>query len=502
VEISQRKPMFRIDQQANITLDPKSTEQNITRALCIHGHFYQPPRENPLTGLIPNEEGAAPYDNWNERVHGECYRPNAQLGNFERISFNIGPTLFKWMESFDYVTYYRIIAQDFSNVQRFGVGNAMAQAYHHTILPLASRRDKETQIYWGIVDFEHRFGRKPQGMWLPEAGVDIESLEVLVDFGIEFTILAPWQAAENHIDPTEPYWVNLPSGRRIAVFFYHQELSTGVSFDQGMTSNAHEFALKDVNRHFNEEKAELNENQLLMVASDGELYGHHQTFRDWFLAYLVNGAGARAGVQLTFPALWLRENPPKREIKIRENSSWSCHHGLDRWERACGCAPGDGQWKYYLRTAFDRLTEKLDQIYEDEIRKFGLDPWDLRKMYIHVLLGKSVLKEIILQTGARTVDNGDLPKIGLLLESQRERQRIYTSCGWFFEDFARIEPQNNVAYAAKAANLIYQATGQDISSGILDDLKAVVSDRSGLRADQVFDRYWRGNFQFAEFGID
>jgi hypothetical protein len=212
---------------------------------------------------------------------------------------------------------------------------------------------------------------------------------------------------------------------------------------------------------------------------------------------------------LTFPALWLRENPPKKEIKIRENTSWSCHHGVERWAKPCGCVPGDGQWKYYLRSAFDRLTEDIDAIYEDEIRKYGLDPWVLRNAYIHVLLRKATLGEIIdqatdscLPSQVHISKNGDKPKIEMLLESQRERQRIYTSCGWFFEDFDRIEPQNNVAYAAKAIYLIYQATGQDISSKFLEDLQLVVSDRSGLRGDQVFDRYWRDTFQFAEYGVD
>ena len=497
--------MFGIDQQANITLEHNNLERKLTRALCIHGHFYQPPRENPISGMIPNEEGAAPYPNWNARIHAECYRPNAELGNFERISFNVGPTLFEWMESYDPVTYRRIIAQDHSNVERFGVGNAMAQPYHHTILPLASHADKDTQVYWGIADFEHRFGRKPQGMWLPEAAVDLETLEVLVDHGIEFTILAPWQAAEEQIDPTEPYWVNLPTGRRIAVFFYHQGLSGGVSFNQQMTTNAHEFALRDVSRYFNKEKRKRDENQLLVVASDGELYGHHQAFRDWFLAYLVNGAGARAGIRLTFPALWLGENPPTREVKIKEFTSWSCHHGVERWARPCGCAPGDGQWKVYLRGAFDHLAQKIDSIFEEEMHKYGLNPWTLRNGYIHVLLGNVTLDQIIdqatepnLQSLAQISKNGDQPKIEMLLEAQRERQRIFTSCGWFFGDFDRIEPQNNVAYAAMATNLIYQATGKDLSGEILEDLKYVVSDRTGLRGNEVFDRYWLENFQFDE----
>jgi hypothetical protein len=506
------------DQDQSVTLE-YPIENQPTRALCIHGHFYQPPRDNPFTGIIPDEVGAAPYPNWNIRIHTECYRPNAELGNFERISFNVGPTLFEWMEDYDPVTYQRIIAQDRSNLKRFGVGNAMAQAYNHTILPWATRADKDTQICWGIADFEHRFGRRPQGMWLPEAAVDYDTLEVLVDYGIEFTILAPWQTDHPHLDPSEPYWVRLPSGRRIAVFFYQKELSGGVSFDQRMTSNAHEFALKDLVRYFNKPKYDRGEHQMLVVASDGELYGHHQAFRDWFLAYLVNGAGSRAGIQLTFPALWMQSHPPKKWVGIREKTSWSCHHGVTRWANTCGCVPGDGKWKASLRRAFDNLAVEIDQIYQEFLTPLGIDPWTLRNAYIEVVLGEITLEETIVRAGQREPHMGcdghqsavcnpplsldpeladALPEIGLLLEAQRHRQRMYTSCGWFFDDFDRIEPQNNVAYAAQAVNLIYQATGKDLSSGMMRDLKAVVSRRSGISGDQVFDRFWRGEFQSFE----
>src|SRR6266511_270860 len=213
------------------------------RSLCIHGHFYQPPREDPLIGAIPHEAGAEPYRNWNERSHAEFYRPNAVRGNFARISFNIGPTLFCWMESYDPATYRLIVEQDGANVRRHGVGSAIAQCYNHTIMPLATRADKETQIAWGIADFTHRFRRRPQGMWLPETAVDAETLAIMADFGIEFTILAPWQAEADALDTTEPYRVNLPGGRSIAAFFYHQGLSGRVCFDSAMTTNADTFAL-------------------------------------------------------------------------------------------------------------------------------------------------------------------------------------------------------------------------------------------------------------------
>lgn len=467
------------------------------RALCIHGHFYQPPREDPLTGLIHPEVGAEPYQNWNERIHAECYRPNAELGNFERISFNVGPTLLAWMETHDPVTYQRILAQDRSNVARFGVGNAMAQAYHHTILPLANRTDKETQIAWGVIDFEHRFGRKPEGMWLPETAVDTETLEILADYGLEFTLLAPWQADTDNLDPTQPYWVPLPSGRRMVVFFYHGGLSGGVSFNQGMTANAHDFALKNVSGEYNT-NGRSSQPQVLVVASDGELYGHHQAFRDWFLAYLVNGAGARAGIRLTYPALWLRQNPPTQEIGIRENTSWSCHHGVLRWAGDCGCLAEPGHWKKYLRRAFDNLVEELDWIYVETMISLGLEPWELRNAYLRVYLGQASLEDIIQSansnlrhSAAKHLSDDERSKVALLLQAQFNRQRMYTSCGFFFEDFERIEPKNNLAYAVYAIQLIRQAIGTDLTTGFRNDLSRVASLRSRLRGDQVFDEFMK-----------
>ncbi|HEX5689566.1 MAG TPA: glycoside hydrolase, partial [Roseiflexaceae bacterium] len=321
------------------------------RALCIHGHFYQPPREDPLTGAVPEEIGAAPYRNWNERIHAECYRANAELGNFEHISFNVGPTLFSWMAGHDATTYKQIVEQDRANVRRLGVGNAMAQAYNHVIMPLATSADKRTQVAWGIADFEQRFGRKPQGMWLPETAVDTETLAIMAEQGIEFTLLAPWQADADAIDPTEPYRVELPNGRSISVFFYHQGLSGRVSFDPALTANADAFALHDLPWQFHSEKLERGEPHLLLVATDGELYGHHQPFRDLFLSHLLKNASAQSGITPTFPAHWLREHPPRRTVRIRERTSWSCHHGVARWAEDCDCTPSGSGWKANLRRA-------------------------------------------------------------------------------------------------------------------------------------------------------
>jgi len=456
------------------------------RALSIHGHFYQPPREDPITGEIPNEVGAAPYNNWNERIHAECYRPNAELGNFEKISFNLGPTLCEWMANHDRPTLRLIAAQDRANVRRYGVGNAIAQPFNHTILPLATYADKVTQIRWGVRAFEHGFGRPPSGMWLPETAVDVETLMILVDHGIQFTILAPWQAEGQNPDPTEPYRVALPNGRSITVFFYHSELSSRVSFEPHATTNADYFAAQEVASRYLSEKMRRGDPQLLLIASDGELYGHHQSFRDHFLAHLVNGASAHAGITPIFPALWLKQHPPRRTIAISDNTSWSCHHGVLRWCGECACTPDYGIWKMYLRRALDRLAMELDSIYAAAVRPLGIDPLRLRDEYVRVMLGEMTAENLVAQMASRPLTSEQSQRVQRLLAAQNERQRMFTSCGWFFEDFARIEPKNNVAHAAQAVQLTRLATGDDLSGLALEALSHVISHRTGLRGDIVF----------------
>ncbi len=462
------------------------------QALCIHGHFYQPPREDPITGLIPSEVGASPYHNWNERIQAECYRPNAEKGNFERISFNLGPTLGAWMRRYDPQSARLIVAQDRANLERYGVGNAMAQGYNHTILPLASYRDKVTQVAWGIAAFEHAFNRKPQGLWLPETAVDVQTLGVLADHGIEFTILAPWQADTSTLnaplDPTESYRVALPQGRSISVFFYQRELSSLISFSPQATTNADAFARTEIQSRFNPEKTQRGEPQLLLIATDGELYGHHQTFRDFFLAHLVNGASSEIGITKTFPALWLRAHPPHRSISIHEKTSWSCYHGVLRWMGECSCTSGFGVWKAYLRNAFDTLADSIDHVYENAVRPLILDPWALRNEYIHVMLHNVTVEELIARAAGRRLPEDDCRKIRLLLEAQHERQRMYTSCGWYFDDFSRIEPKNNVTYAAHAVWLTRLATGVDLTAEATGSLAHVFSQRTGTRGDRVFKR--------------
>jgi alpha-amylase/alpha-mannosidase (GH57 family) len=467
------------------------------QGFCIHGHFYQPPREDPQTGHIPVEPGALPFLNWNERIHDQCYRPNAALGNFERISFNLGPTLLDWMEGYDPHTVAQIIEQDRYNLQANQVGNAIAQAYNHTILPLAPRPNKVIQVKWGIADFEHHFGHKPAGMWLPETAVDEETLEVLADNGIEFTILAPWQADEPDLDPTQPYWVHLPGGKKIAVFFYDQDLSTRVSFDPGSTSNADAFVANLLMPKFSQE-GQGGDPQLVMIASDGELYGHHQPFREKFLAYLLGGAMRGKMIEPTYPGLWLKRFPPKRSVKIRQFSSWSCHHGVTRWMGPCGCTP-HGEWKAAQRQAFSEIGGMVDDLSARTVNSSMVRDWEaLKHAYIHVILKSVGLRELIDMHAVRRLDQDEYTRIGLLLRAQYEKQRMFTSCGWFFDDYDRIEPKNNTAYGAKAVWLVHKATGIDLSPRAMAWLKPVISWRTGVRADAVFAHYLRKVQSFEE----
>lgn len=474
----------------------------IDQAFSIHGHFYQPPREDPLTGEIPLEPGAAPYHNWNERIHAQCYRPNALNGNFEKISFNIGPTLIEWMVDFDPGTLARIVDQDNRNYSTHGVGNAMAQPYNHTILPLASRDDKLTQVLWGIYAFEYYFGHKPLGMWLPEAAVDMDTLQVLAENGIEHTILAPWQADvkdDDLLDISRPYLVPLSKDKQITVFFYHQDLSGRISFDPSLSVDADRFVSQSLMPLYKSSALPLlasqtpqlsDEPQIILIASDGELYGHHQPFRDQFLSRLVDRRGALHGFQLeaTYPALWLKKHPAEEMITIRERTSWSCYHGVTRWMGDCDCTP-HGEWKAPLREAMDKIAELVDAEYLKVLKPYLDDVWQLRHAYIHVLHKRLKLSELLLSKLGRQVSSSEAQRIDLLLQAQFERQRMFTSCGWFFDDFDRIEPRNNVAYTASAIWLTYKATGVDLSPIAMEYLGKVRSWRSGMWASTVFRHY-------------
>ncbi|PWH20071.1 MAG: glycoside hydrolase [Anaerolineae bacterium] len=459
------------------------------RYLCVHAHFYQPPREDPRTGQIPIEPGAAPYPNWNERIYHECYRPNAELNNYERISYDVGPTLFEWLAAEHPDTLAEIVNADRRLVTRFGSGNAMAMPYHHPILPLASYLDKITQVRWGILDFEARFGRKPTGMWLPETAVDDETLIVLADHGIRFTILAPWQARAKHLDVTQPYRVELPQGKSMIVFFYHAPLSGGISFHPPMTINADQFVTENLLPVYQQEGAKRAEAKLILLASDGELYGHHQPLRQYFLERLLTESCRMNQIGVTYPEKWLQDYAVRRTVHIRQRTSWSCHHGVARWSTGCACTPGDSSWKNALRSALNQIAAEIDQVYEDTASKLVEDVWEMRHNYLKVLLGQVSLEAYLRQMAGKSLSVSEHQTLLQLLEAQFERHRMFASCGWFFEDFDRIEPRNAIAYAAHAVRLTELAGGVDLSAFAKQRLKKVVSPTSGLRGDQVFEQY-------------
>lgn len=465
------------------------------RYFCVHGHFYQPPREDIITGEIPTEEELSPYHNWNEKIHAECYKPNAELGNFGRISFNIGPTLFQWMEKYDPITYKSIIEQERSNYLKYGVGNAIAQPYNHVIMPLASERDKLTQVKWGIADFTHRFGHYPQGMWLPEAAVDDESLTVLSECGIKFTILAPWQLKKKVIDTSHPYHVNLPNGKSISIFFYQMDISTRISFDPGSTSNADRFMMEYLLPAYTNNKPE----ELIIAASDGELYGHHQKFRDKFLHRLISETVLDGNVEYTYPGLYLQQHTHQEACKIVKNTSWSCHHGISRWMEECGCTP-NAKWKATLRNALNEISHQLDLIFETEMSAYYQDPWEKRDDYIQVMLGKMNLADFANLDSRRRIEKSQRVIVRALMESQVARQKMFTSCGWFFDELGRIEPRNNIGYAAQSVLLIEYVTGKELAEKAAALFEDAYSARYNITGKDVFiENYQKAKMNLPRF---
>ncbi|HEY7779841.1 MAG TPA: DUF3536 domain-containing protein [Ktedonobacterales bacterium] len=478
-----------------------------TNALCVHAHFYQPPREDPFTGEIPEEYGAGPYHDFNAKITAECYRPNAELGNLERLSFDLGPTLAGWLEHAAPDVYAAFLAADRQRVERDGAGNAMAQAYNHTILPLASPRDQRTQVAWGIADFRHRFGRAPRGMWLAETAVDLGTLEVVARQGIAFVILAPWQAEgadpahASGVDTTRPYQVALPEGRAISVFFYDANLAGAAHGAGPLTDDPRAFARYALPMRLDNWWWGPRGDQLLLAASDGEFYGHHRPGRERWLATLLGEAAPAAGFSVTWPERWLLDHPAVEPMRIRSRTSWSCRHGLVRWMDDCDCVRdaaggGDGFWKLPLRTALDRLADRLDHAYA----RFGgallRDPWDARDASILVRLGEQSWETFFATWASDEVDAlaplhraRAAERARDLLDAQYYRQLMYTSCGFFFEDLDRIEPRNNLAYAAMAIRLTERATPGfgDFEDDFLADLEGARGRRSGRTAAQLYD---------------
>ena len=455
----------------------------MNRYICIHGHFYQPPRENPWLEEIELQDSAYPYHDWNSRITAECYAPNTAsrilnperkiidiVNNFSKISFNFGPTLLSWLEKHNVEVYDAILEADKKSQEVFsGHGSALAQAYNHIIMPLANRRDKQTQVIWGIKDFEHRFKRKPEGMWLPETAVDLETLEILTEQEIKFTILAPrqaqqvkpiegndWQNVEEaRIDPKKPYLCYLPSGRTITIFFYDGPIAQELAFSN-LLENGEHFAQR-LNSTFNQDD---NGPQLVHIATDGETYGHHHHYGDMALAYALYFIESNNFAHLTVYGEYLEKYPPTQEVKIFENSSWSCIHGIERWQKDCGCNSGmhpewNQQWRAPLRGAMDWLKDNLIPIYEEFLDPIVHDPWKLRDNYIALILDRSSenIDRFLQEHVERPLSQEEKIRVLKLLEMERHAMLMYTSCGWFFDEISGIETVQILCYAARALQL-------------------------------------------------
>ena len=464
------------------------------RYICIHGHFYQPPRENPWLEAVETQDSAHPYHDWNERITAECYGPNASsrildtrdlitkiVNNYASISFNFGPTLLSWLEQREPEVYAAILDADRLSRDRYeGHGSAVAQAYNHMILPLANARDKRTQVRWGVRDFEHRFGRKPEGMWLPETAVDVDSLEALAEEGIRFTILEPQQAARwrqvgeeewteqvGSVDPTTPYFCRLPSGKSIAIFFYDGPISRAVAFEQ-LLARGENLAHRLLGAF-----SELRERpQLVNIATDGETYGHHHRNGDMALAYALDYINEGKLARITNYGAFLAANDPVREVEIIERTAWSCSHGVGRWERDCGCNTGAGpgwnqQWRQPLRQALDWLRDQSIGIFESVGAQVLRDPWAARDAYIDVVLDRR--EEVVDAFLAEHALDGDVSALELL-EMQRNAMLMYTSCGWFFNDISGIETVQVLQYAARVIQLAEKVSDRTLEPELLERL--------------------------------
>lgn len=476
------------------------------RYICIHGHFYQPPRENPWLNKVEYQESAFPYHDWNERINDECYDPNATsrilnnagkvtdiYDNYARMSFNFGPTLLEWMEIEAPDTYQAILESDKSGCEKFGGhGPAMAQVYNHLIMPLANERDKQTQVIWGIADFKHRFGRDPEGMWLSETAVNTDSLEVLAEHGILFTILSPyqakafrkigegqWQDATNaRIDPRRPYICKLPSGKSIALFFYDGPASQGVAFE-GLLNDGQKFADRLIGAFRGVDQGP----QLVHIATDGESYGHHHKKGDMALSYCLHFLENNFDMELTVYGQYLEMYPPEYEAQIVENSSWSCVHGVERWRSDCGCNTGahpewNQKYRKPLRDTFDWIRDTLDLLYEKEMKAYAEDPWDIRNAYIEVILDRSEenVADFLLRRFGDKLSAKDEVKVLELLEMQYHTLLMYTSCGWFFDEVTGIEPMQDVFYASRVVQLAELISGEDYEKEFVEHLKTIPSN--------------------------
>ncbi|MDO8872875.1 MAG: DUF3536 domain-containing protein [Methanoregula sp.] len=504
----------------------------MSRFVCIHGHFYQPPRENPWLEEVETEDSAYPYHDWNERITAECYAPNAAsrildkdkkiidiVNNYAKISFNFGPTLLTWLEQNNKEVYLAILKADKESMNRFsGHGSAIAQVYNHIIMPLANSRDKRSQVIWGIKDFISRFGRDPEGMWLPETAVDLETLEILAEQKIKFTILSSKQASRikpvndtqwtdvsrGGIDSSMPYLCRLPSGESIAIFFYDEAISQEIAFSN-LLENGEVFANRMI-RYFSQNQKQSG---LLTIASDGETFGHHHRFGDMALAYALYLIESRNLARITIYGEYLSKNPPTHQVEIIENTSWSCIHGVERWRDDCGCcttgsiaqmtasnpfvhsAARDGpvavkscslvsrqKWRRPLREAMDWLRQTLVSLFDDRMSQFLTDPWQARDDYIDIILDRSFqnIELFFSKHAIRTLSDKEKVEVLKLLEISRNGMLMYTSCGWFFDDISGIESVQVLRYACRAMQLVREVAGVDPEPDFIYILKKAPSN--------------------------
>ncbi len=444
--------------------------------VCIHGHFYQPPRDDPFTGAYRVEPSASPYTNWNERITAECYAPNAERGNFGRLSFNLGETLAGWMEQHAPETYRRIVGDVRAYQRRYGVGNGVAQAMHHTILPLARGRDKRCQIRWGVAGYQHRFGTHPDGIWLPEMAVDYETLEAVSESGLWFVILSAEQVRGDLSAGAGPYKVRLSQGRFMTVFVRDAGLSNVLSFQMPDPAQARDW--------LNEQVQGRKPGSLTLLATDGETFGHHHPQGVDVLTSLLTPT-FRDAYEITTLGRYLRQQPPVGEIEIVENSAWSCAHHLGRWATGCDCTPGCAHWKGALRRALDNLSRDVDRLYAIEARRCDLAPWQLRDDYISVLLGQVDGVTFLSEHHLGHLSTIAQRRLLSLLDAQVYRQRMFVSCAFFFEDLDRIESRYAIANAVKAIALVAYATGDDLTGSFKRDLSIALSERTGRTGAQI-----------------
>jgi alpha-amylase/alpha-mannosidase (GH57 family) len=475
------------------------------RYLCIHGHFYQPPRENAWLESVEVQDSAYPFHDWNERVTEECYAPNAAsrildgekrieriVDNYASISFNFGPTLLAWLVKARPDIHQAIVEADEESRRRFsGHGNALAQAHSHLIMPLANDRDRRTEVMWGIRDFQHRFGRDPEGMWLPETAADVATLEALAEHGIAFTVLAPnqawrvrplgggpWDEVDHQVDPSQPYLCRLPSGREIALFFYDGPISKGVAFE-GLLRDGGAFARRLL-WGFDEDR---EGSQLVHIATDGETYGHHHRHGEMALSFALKYLDDEPGVEITNYGLHLERHPPEWEAQIQEGTSWSCAHGVERWRSDCGCHTGGDpgwhqRWRAPLREALDWLRDTLAPRWESAAGELLKDPWGARDDYVAVILDRTRedVDAYFQRHAHRPLEPAHEVRALELLELQRHALYMFTSCGWFFNDISGIETVQVLQYAGRVVQLAEKALGESLEEGFLSRLEAAESN--------------------------